>query len=385
MQKIVDFKKCSGCHACYNACPKQCISMKPDSEGFLQPVIDDSLCINCGLCKKVCPVLSEYKGNPKGRAYACINNNEDIRQHSSSGGVFTLIAEYILNLGGVVFGAAFDEDLNVHHIEVTETDTLSKLRGSKYLQSRIGDTYKSAKAYLQDGKPVLFTGTPCQISGLYSYLGKDYENLYTQDLICHGVPSPDVWQKYLDYVKSVNCDTISKNTLPSFRDKSNGWKNYCLSIFLKNYGKLTVPPHKNLYSKAFLGNLSLRQSCYDCHSKSVERQSDITLADFWGIEKTCPEFFDDKGTSLVLVNSPKGKKLFDAVSTLMLYKEVNTDEALKYNPSAFCSVVAPKNRELFMRLANETSFDKAIKACIKTNSIKKVLRLAKRILRKVIK
>ena len=158
-----------------------------------------------------------------------------------------------------------------------------------------------------------------------------------------------------------------------------------MSIFLKNCGKLTVPPHKNLYSKAFLGNLSLRPSCYNCHSKSVERQSDITLADFWGIEKICPEFFDNKGTSLVLINSPKGKKLFDAISALIHYKEVNINEALKYNPSAFRSVAKPKNRELFMRLVNETSFDNAIKACIKTNSVKKVIRLAKRILRKVIK
>ncbi len=382
MQKITDIKNCSGCHACYNACPKQCISMKPDSEGFLHPVIDNNLCIDCGLCKKICPVLGEYKGNPMGKAFACINNNEETRQQSSSGGVFTLLAEYILNLGGIVFGAAFDEDLSVHHIEVTDICDLEKLRGSKYLQSRIGDTYKSAKAHLEDGKPVLFTGTPCQISGLKTYLDKDYEKLYTQDIICHGVPSPEIWQKYLGFQEK-KTDTNTRTAF--FRHKKHGWKTFSMQLAFDNGREYITPFSKDLFMQGFLSNLCLRPSCYNCHSKSVERESDITLADFWGVERVCPEFFDNKGTSLVLVNSAKGKSLFDEISESMRFTEVNIDEALKYNSSASHSVAMPKTRELFMRLVNETSFDKAIKACIKTTPIKKALKLAKRILRKVIK
>lgn len=382
MQKIIDIKNCTGCHACYNACPKQCISMQSDNEGFLRPVIDNSLCINCGLCKKVCPVLGEYKGNPKGTAYACINNNEETRQQSSSGGVFTLIAEYILSLGGVVFGAAFDEDLSVYHIEVTNIEALSKLRGSKYLQSRIGDTYKSAKAYLEGGKPVLFTGTPCQISGLYAFLGKDYENLYTQDLICHGVPSPDVWQKYLRF-REKSAGASTQRTF--FRHKKYGWEMFSVLLDFTNSTEYIQIFSKDLYMKGFLADLCLRPSCYNCHSKSVERESDITLADFWGIVRVCPEFFDDKGTSLVLVNSPKGAKLFDAISAFMHYKEVDMDEALKYNPSAFRSVAKPKKRELFMKMINEAPFDAAVEACIKKGLIEKSVILFKKAVRKVIK
>lgn len=188
MQKIVDIEKCSGCHACFNICPKDCITMQENTEGFLYPVIDEELCVDCGMCKKACPVLSEYEGNSVGKAYACINNKENTRMKSSSGGVFSLLAEYILNRGGVVFGAAFDEALTVHHIEITHIDDLGKLRGSKYLQSRIENTYRKVKERLDAGVSVLFTGVPCQISGLKSYLGREYSNLYIQDLICYGVP-----------------------------------------------------------------------------------------------------------------------------------------------------------------------------------------------------
>lgn len=382
MQKIIDFENCSGCHACFNACPQQCITMIPDDEGFLYPHIDNEKCIDCGLCQKVCPILKDYKGNPKGQAYACINNCEETRMKSSSGGIFSLLAENIIYKGGVVFGAAFDKNFNVKHIEVTDVCDLEKLRGSKYMQSIVGVTYQKVREYLQNGEKVLFTGTPCQISGLKSYLGKEYDNLFLQDIICHGVPTSKVWQKYLDYHKSIKKDEIEK---VSFRNKTYGWKRYYVLLKFFNKKKYLRMYADDLFMKAFLNDLCLRPSCYNCHSKSVERESDITLADFWGIDKVCPELFDDKGTSLVLVNSEKGRRLFDEIAGQMRYAEVDMQEALKYNPAAYKSVLKNPKREAFFEMIDDVSFDKAIKECCKVPVIKRILRPVKRIIRKVIK
>ncbi len=382
MQKIVDFEKCSGCHACFNACPKNCISMKPDEEGFLYPEIDNEKCIDCGMCQRVCPVLTKYKGYPKGNAYACINKSDETRKFSSSGGIFSLLAEHIISQDGVVFGAAFDNDLNVCHMGIRDIDELKKLQGSKYVQSKIGDTYKQAREYLEAGKKVLFSGTPCQISGLLTFLGKDYENLVCQDIVCHGVPSPLVWKEYLKFVENQIGAKAKKVT---FRDKSYGWKRYFVRLDFDKEKKYTQPFNRNLFMKGFLENLYLRPSCYDCHSKSVERQSDITLADFWGIEKIHPEFFDNKGTSLVLENSEKGRQLINAISSKMHHKKVDIDSALKFNPSAYRSACIPKNRKRFMKLLCAVSFKKAIKRNVNNKFIKRCTNFIKRSLLKVIK
>ncbi|MBO4941351.1 MAG: Coenzyme F420 hydrogenase/dehydrogenase, beta subunit C-terminal domain [Clostridia bacterium] len=380
MQRIVDFENCSGCHACFNVCPKSCISMKPDGEGFLYPEIDNEKCIDCGMCQKVCPVLTEYKGKSKGSAYACINKDDETRKNSSSGGMFSLIAEHILSQGGIVFGAAFDEDLSVCHVEINCTDDLHKLRGSKYLQSRIGNTYKKVKVHLELGKTVLFSGTPCQISGLITFLGKDYENLLLQDIICHGVPSPFVWREYLKFRGN---QTGGKAEKASFRDKSYGWKRYFVKLDFAGGRKYMKPFDKDLFMRAFLNNLCLRPSCYACHSKSVERQSDITLADFWGIENICPELFDNKGTSLMLVNSPNGQALFDAVKEKMEYREVDFDKAIKNNSSISVSAKLPPKRDEFMSLIKNKSFDKAVKKCVFRKKFSRAVRLTKRIVKKV--
>ena len=225
MLEIINKSNCCGCHACYNACPQNAIIMRKDELGFRYPVIDQEKCIECGLCKKVCPVLNKKKINNQPIAYACINKNDNVRRESSSGGIFTLIAEKILDLNGVVFGAQFDEKLNVSHAYVENKEDLYKLRKSKYVQSDIKDSYKKAKEFLDDDRFVLFTGTPCQVEGLYSYLRKDYNKLYTQDIICHGVPSPAVWKKYKEDVeKQKHMKVVNMN----FRDKSNGWMLYFL-------------------------------------------------------------------------------------------------------------------------------------------------------------
>lgn len=382
MQEIANKKICSGCHACCSICPKHCIEMIPDSEGFYYPETDEQKCIDCKMCKRVCPILNEHTGN-KGRAYACINKDENVRIKSSSGGIFTLIAEDVLRLGGVVFGAAFDDELNVYHTDIKSSDDLEKLRGSKYLQSRIGDAYKKAKEYLDKGQTVLFTGTPCQISGLKSYLGKEYDNLITLDFICHGAPSPQVWQKYLEYLSLIENKKINRNYKPEFRDKSTGWQKFSMSVFFEGGKRHTQTLSDDLYMKAFLKDLILRPSCYNCHSKSLERESDITLADFWGIENILPEMFDNKGTSLVLINSLKGQKMFDIISDKMRYKAVDINEAVKYNTAAYKSCAENKNRDKFMNEITAENFDKVVKKYTKQNFIKRCLVKIKRIIKRM--
>lgn len=374
---------CSGCGACANICPKNCIEMKADSEGFLYPNINIENCINCSLCEKVCPVLHEYKGNAVGKAYACINKDEAIRLESSSGGVFTPIAEDVIAKNGVVFGAELDSDFTVRHEEVKTIDGLSKLRGSKYVQSNVGDSYKKIKKLLDDGELVLFTGTPCQISGLKMFLGKNYENLILQDIICHGVPSPKVWDIYKKYrIKSEHGSPIQRM---SFRHKKYGWKTFSVLFkFLNNTEYIKTFPN-DLYMRAFLSDACLRPSCYNCHSKSLNRQSDITLADFWGIENVCPEMFDDKGTSLVFINSEKGALIFDSIKDKLAYKEVDINEAVKYNVSAHKSVALPPYRKKFFGYIQKYDFDIAVKKVLKTSVFKRAFNKLKRTAKKILR
>ena len=358
MIKITNKQNCSGCHACSNICPVGCISMLTDNEGFVYPKVDTEKCINCNKCIKVCNIINPIISTNTPQAYACYNKNEDIRQNSSSGGIFTLIAEYVLDLNGVVFGAAFDNDFSVRHIEITEKHQLSKLRGSKYVQSIIGDTYKCAKKYLDLGRLVLFTGTPCQIDGLIKFLnGKTYNNLFTQDIICHGVPSPKVWNSYIKYFES-KCDKEIKNIY--FRNKDNGWKNFNVKIEFENNKSHIRDFKKDYFMKGFLSNLYLRPSCYNCHSKSLNRNSDITLADFWGIDNILPDMNDNKGTSLIFINTEKGRYLFNNISEKLKFCDVDYREAVKYNSAAHTSVYKPKHRDKVVKKINSKNFEKVI-------------------------
>lgn len=379
---MIDLKnktECCGCHACFNACPSGAITMIEDEKGFKYPVIDKTKCINCGLCEKVCPIKDNSKVDNKPVAYACFNKDNDIRKNSSSGGVFTLLATYIINKGGVVFGASFDENFDVKHIKVENIEDLEKLRGSKYVQSFIGETYKQAKETLNKGVKVLFTGTPCQIEGLKSYLQKDYNNLYTQDIVCHGVPSYKIWNKYREYRKKIDKDDP---VFISFRNKDNGWMHYNTFFKYKNksYKKAAS---MDLYMNAFLQNLSLRDSCFACHFKKYNRVSDITLGDLWGVNNILPEMNDDKGTSLVVINTEKGKKIFDEISKDIEYKEINLDDAIKYNHAMIKSVPENLNRDKFFKDLEKDDFDVVAKRYIKkTSLIRKVLGKIKRMIKK---
>lgn len=375
---IEDMSKCTGCHACMSICPKACISMAQDEEGFLYPKINEDSCIGCGACRTTCPIANKSFAIEKREnicAYGAVNQDEDVRLKSSSGGIFTAIAEKIIDKGGVVFGAALNNGFQVEHISVDTYEGLEKLRGSKYVQSTIGNAYKETKKLLLEGKLVYFTGTPCQIGGLYSFLGKDYDNLITQDIICHGVPSPMVWDSYLDTVAD-----REKIKDISFRDKVTGWRGYSYTVETKD-DVITEKASTNLMNKAFLRNLCLRPSCYDCSYKTKVRQSDITLADFWGVENVVPELDDNKGTSLVVVNSFKGKAIFEEICHKLTVKEVSLDEAIKYNSAMVKSVDKPRKREAFISRVRKKGFNAASKRYLRDSFITRLKKAVKRLIR----
>lgn len=378
--EIVSKSKCSGCHACYNICPKDAITMVCDKDEFKYPQIDEDLCIHCNLCKKVCPILKDIKIENDIHAYACINKNNEVRKNSSSGGIFYLLAENILSKNGVVFGARFNDDFDVVHDYIEKIEDISLFQGSKYVQSTIHISYKKVKDFLENNRLVLFTGTPCQIEGLLGYLQKDYSNLITQDIICHGVPSPKVFKLYKESIKK-KYDRNIKNIY--FRKKTNGWQDFNMRIEFDDIKYESSHDHDD-YMRAFLKDLSLRESCYQCDAKKIHRLSDITLADFWGIDNVIPEMNDDMGTSLVIVNSLKGNQIFSDIKNKMIFKEVDYKKSVSFNIALNQSVTRPKNRELYLNNVTINNFSKITNKYAKTTIlmrfIKKVKKFCKRII-----
>ena len=354
MINIKDKTKCSGCHACYNSCPSHCISMNKDEEGFLYPAIDQKECLNCGLCEKVCPFLDSRKRSEPTEAWAAKCTDEKLRFESSSGGIFSLLAIKVLNSGGIVFGAAFSADFKeVYHTSVTHCEDLKKLRTSKYVQSAIGESYREVKELLDEGKDVLFSGVPCQITGLKKYLKKEYDNLVCVDVICHGVPSPELWKKYLDCIEKKHRGVI---TDINFRHKKISWQNFGISRTSDGVDIFT-PAGSDPYMQMFLRNYALRPSCFACQTKTNGSDSDITLGDFWGIDCVLPKMNDGKGVSAVIVHTEKGKRLYNAIAECIEQQAVPYDSVKKYNSPIFQSVAKPEERDLFFMDLNRLSFD----------------------------
>jgi len=349
--------RCTGCYACVNICPKSCIQMEDNSEGFWFPKIDSGRCIGCDLCEKACPVLNEIpinKTEEDVKVYALVNRDEAVRASSSSGGAFSAIADYVLERGGVVFGAAFDENYDVHHIAVEDPVELYRLRGSKYVQSRIGDTYKQAEAFLQAGRMVFFTGTACQTSGLLGYLGSDHENLITQDLICHGVPSPMAWRKYLRFRERLERSKVERIF---FRDKTYGWHDWHISLKFRNGREFSQNQRDDMMIAAFLRGKCSRESCYDCPFKQKYRLADFTLADYWGIEKIAPELDDNRGISSCYANSPKAEMVLREISDKVILHQMDLDTAVAHNEAMVESERLPKDRADFLKELRTKSFD----------------------------
>ena len=378
--------RCTGCSACYNICPTKAISMEINSEGFLYPRIDEKKCVNCGKCKISCPVINKKKIEIKPIAYAVYNKNEKCRLESSSGGVFSLIAEQILNENGVVYGAAFDDIFNVRHIKINKKEDLFKLRSSKYVQSIINETYEECKKDLNEGKKVLFTGTPCQINGLKTYLNEEYENLYTHDIICHGVPSIKVWNKYIEYREKEDCKNTNENKLVNvnFRSKKDGWNLYSVKF---EYEKSIYEKNRleDLYMQTFLSDICLRKSCYCCNFKDGNRVADITLADFWGINKVNKLIDDNKGISLMIVNSKKGNKLFELIKNKCEYKEVNLNEAITFNSSYNKASKINKNRKKYFDKLDENGFFGNYEEFVKKPIKERIVITLKKIIKKLMK
>lgn len=338
MITITDKHNCCGCSACVQSCPQQCISFYEDNKGFRYPLANRELCIDCGLCEKVCPMLNRNKAVEPQLVCAAINPSEEVRLQSSSGGLFTMLAGRTLSEGGVVFGARFNNKWEVIHDYAdgsasidSPLSVLSVFRGAKYSQSIIGESYKQTRDFLENGRKVLFSGTGCQIAGLKLFLRKEYENLTTVEIACHGVPSPLVWR---EYVKKVTNGKQLSNV--AFRDKRNGWNAYGLS-FIGIDGKEIIYERasQNDFLQLFLNDLCMRPSCSNCPAKTVASGSDFLIGDFWGVEGMHPEMHDDKGCSLVIINTMKGKQLFESLGSQ--YLEISYEEAYRYNPGIISS------------------------------------------------
>ena len=330
MNTICDLESCTGCMACYSVCQNNAIDMRADERGFLYPQICAEKCIECKRCIEVCPVNRKVDYVPDiQEVYACWQKDKDIREQSTSGGLFSVLAEFVLERDGAVFGARFDDTFKVIHSYTENKDDLTYFRGSKYVQSHIGGSFKQAEYFLKQGKMVLFTGTPCQISGLKSFLGRNYANLLCVDIVCHGVPSPMVFMDYLEYIRQ----SIAKDiTGIRFRYKKPSWTVFSMKIDFQEHPSYIKDTNTDPFIIGFLDDFLTRTCCSKCNYANINRCSDITLGDFWGYISEREKFRNtEEGISLVLVNTNKGKTIFEQINDKLVIVEKSIEEAKKGN------------------------------------------------------
>lgn len=355
MPHLADKNKCNGCHACYNTCNIGAIKMQPDDEGFLRPVINHEKCINCGRCEKACPIINPPANNPYEESYGAYAKDEAIHKASSSGGVFAVFAKETLKNGGFVCGAAYTPDRTVNHIIIDKEEDLHLLQGSKYVQSTIGDIYSKIKDLLIENKKVLFSGTPCQVAGLVSYLGKDYDNLITLDLICHGVPSPWIWQLHLNEISGGK--TVTDST---FRNKTQGIHNVTLDYYLSDGTVYQEKYEESPYIKAFSQNLSVRPSCFECKFKGYKRCSDITIGDYWSAVEYNPNLVQDNGVSSIILHSSKAKDFLENVKKQFIIENTTSENVSLWNHNLNNCSIPSENREHFFYDIKNMPFSQAV-------------------------
>lgn len=363
---ITDKTKCCGCSGCFNVCPKNCITMEEDIEGFLYPKVDESACINCGCCEKVCPVINPIKEERKTQqAFLVQHKDEEVRLDSAAGGAFTAIATFIINQGGIVFGAAYDNNFQVVHTYVDRLEDLKKFRNSKYVQSKIGESFKDSKKFLKEDKWVCFSGTPCQIEGLKRYLGKSYEKLILVDVVCHGIPSPLIWNKYLEYQKIEE----KKPENIRFRDKYYGYKYSTMSLIKNGKNIYHAGAQLDPMLRAFFSDMSDRPICYNCPFKKRYRISDMTIWDCFSVYNFDKKMDDDKGTTRVLCHTGKGCILILNIKEIISYKEADSDKLVYGVKEMFESVEEnPKRKQFFedaVKLNGKDLFNKYFPVTVK--------------------
>lgn len=346
--------ECSGCTACMKICPKNAIRMVEDEEGFLYPEIEKRKCINCGACYRICPNIKKEKSNIIQEAYGVKHKVEQERMTSRSGGVFIALSDYILDTGGIVYGAKFMEDFTVEHTRATNKEERDSFKGSKYIQSNMKNIIEKVQKDLQENKKVLFSGTPCQVAGVKSAIpGKYHEQLYTCDLICHGVPSGKVFKDFLKYIEKISKKKIKQF---DFRDKSFGWETHYETTTFYDGSTLTTQYFRNL----FYGHCILRPACHCCNYANSHRPGDITIADFWGIDKVAPDFLDKKGVSLVMINNTRGKEWFEAIKDELYVIHCSIKDCVKHTYTLSQQTPQAENRNEFWEDYQTKDFDEII-------------------------
>lgn len=349
-------KECSGCTACLHVCPKQCISMKQDKEGFLYPVIDESSCIKCGLCEKICPFNTTTYKNNEPVVYAAYLKNISQRMKSTSGGVFYAIAKWIIEQNGIVYGAAFDDKFRLKHIGVDSINDLWKLRGSKYLQSDLGNVFSEIKQFLVQGRWVYFVGVGCQVAGLHAFLRKEYENLITSDLVCHGTPSQLMFDWHLDYLRKKEKGEIISY---SFRDLES-WGGGEIYKYISQTHKQGIRRlygyNLSPYLYSFMNAFNFRYSCYNCKFAKLPRQGDITLADYWGVRYFFQDLETDKGVSLVLLNTSKACDIWNLIEDALEYRISRIEDAALKNKNLIQPTPMPKIRPSIYEMIKQRGY-----------------------------
>lgn len=371
----IPVQNCSSCAACANVCARNAVSMQLDAEGFYHPVIDAEKCVQCGACERICPwnkpVENPNVANVSPKTVAAYAKDESARLQSSSGGIFTVLAERALDDGGVVVGVAQVASTRFGHIVVDNKADLAKLRGSKYVQADVGLVYREVRGLLKAGRKVLFSGTPCQVAGLYAALGNAASaDLFTVDIVCHGTPSVKVFEKYVREMEKTD-DSVLDGV--NFRDKSEGWSGYALLHRFRSGKSVSVHHGRSKYMRLFLSRICQNTSCDGCHYRKLPRIADITLGDYWGISKYHPEMNDNKGTSVVLLNTEHGKALFEAVADKVAQCDSKVEYAIAGNPCIVrSSTPHPKRAEFFANL-DKYSLDQLIKKyCPFPSALKRV-------------
>ena len=356
---IDDKSKCCGCGACLQKCPKKAITLEYDKEGFWYPHIDNEKCVDCGLCVKVCHLLNENYNPDETEtkaSYCAYNKSDEIMKDSSSGGIFWLLVEYALSKGGVVYGAVA-EGFNVFHRRGETAEECIAFRKSKYLQSDTKNTYVEAQTDLRAGRLVLYSGTPCQIAGLYSFLGKKYENLITCDVVCHGVPSRAAFDKWLDELTQKNNGIRPVSMV--WRDKVQGWGPNRITYTFEDGHTWTCTSKENLFQKGFLSNLYLRPSCYECKYARLPRIADISLADFWGYDGELKDRNQNKGLSIVILSTDTAIKVFDSINVKTICESADIEYIKQHSRHVWKEPKINKNRESFFKLLNSKTFFKS--------------------------